>query len=311
MTLPSRWLVLKARLAPSHAATYPDPEDFTAQLAQGLTDLGGRAVHEDESGWQITHLAEGAVPVEFGDAADRWHGRLAAESGIAPPHLELETEWQEHGDWAELWKRGLEPRRLTERIVVTPSWCAPTVQPGDLVLTVDPGMAFGNAEHGTTRGCLRLLDRLVQPGVRLLDVGAGSAILAIAAARLGATSVLAIEMDELAIPTARENVEVNGVEAQVRVEQQKVDSADLAALGEYDGVIANIEAGFLRPLLDGFARAVAPAGWLLLSGILALEEADMRADTEAHGFDWVETDADGEWRSMLFRRHEMSRSASS
>jgi ribosomal protein L11 methyltransferase len=314
MTLPDRWLVLRVRPR-AHPSASPgaDPvpyDELEALVAQGLTDLGGRAVQFDDEGWLLTHLQADASQPDATDT-DAWRERVSRAVGLDPEHLDVETSWQEHGDWAELWKRGLEPRRLTSRLIVTPSWCTPEPGPDDFVITVDPGMAFGNAEHGTTRGCLRLLDGLVAPGDRLLDVGAGSAILAIAAALFGAESVEAIEMDELAIPTACENVETNGVGDRVVVRQARVSSQDLAALGPHDGVIANIEAGYLRPLLAGFAEAVRPHGWLLLSGILATEEDAMREATEAHGFTWVETDADGEWRSMHFQRLDGDASAES
>lgn len=307
MSLPERWLVLRVRprpdidLSPASPDRLMDLDELEALVAQGLTDLGGRAVQFDDDGWLLTHLqADPSRPDATQPAA--WLKAVADATGLDPAGLEVDTAWQEHGDWAELWKRGLEPRRLTPRLIVTPSWCTPDPGPDDFVITVDPGMAFGNAEHGTTRGCLRLLDDLVRPGDRLLDVGAGSAILAIAAALFGAASVEAIEMDELAIPTAHENVEANGVADRVVVHQQKVSSSAIAARGPHDGVIANIEAGYLRPLLSGFAEAVRPQGWLLLSGILGSEEDDMRAATEAHGFRWMRTDADGEWRSMHFQR---------
>jgi ribosomal protein L11 methyltransferase len=222
--------------------------------------------------------------------------------GCAPDALEVRTGWQEHGDWARLWKRGLAPRRVTERLVVAPSWTAPELRPDDLLIVVDPGMAFGTAEHGTTRGCLRLLDGRVRPGDRILDVGAGSAILSIAAALLGAEVVHAVEMDELAVPTARENVAANGVEARVRVEGVRLDAEGVASRGVYDGVVANIEVGHLVPLLHGLRSATRPGGWLLLSGILAEEEEEVRALAEVDDFSVDEVDADGEWRSLVLER---------
>lgn len=288
MSLPERWLVVRARDA--------GVDDDDGRVAEALLDIGGRAAHF-EDGWWITHLPDGDV--EHADP-ERWRAQVAERLGSDA--IEVEVAWQEHGDWAELWKRGLEPRRVGRHWVVTPSWCTPEVGPGDRVIVLDPGMAFGNAEHGTTRGCLRLLEAVVQPGERLLDVGAGSAVLSIAAALLGAASVTAIEFDPLATPAARENAEANGVADRVEVVEARATVASLAALTPRDGVVANIERGILTPLLPGFHAALAPRGWLILSGIPADEWPAMAETARDAGFALEAVDADGEWCSGRFTR---------
>lgn len=286
MNAPARWLVVRARARPGV------PDD--GLIADALLSLGGRAV-QFEDGWCVTHFAEADVDV---DDAGTWTERVG---GYLPPGgAEVEVGWQEHGDWAELWKRGLEPRRITPRLIVTPSWCDPRPNPDDLVITLDPGMAFGNAEHGTTRGCLRLLDQSVQPGDRILDVGAGSAVLSIAAALFGATRVTAIEADPLAIPAALENVTDNGVSERVEVIQAEVGPEDLAARGLHDGVVANIQRGILERLLPGLRAAVRPGGWMILSGIPADEWSRMSSTATAAGFTASTVDRDGEWCSGRF-----------
>jgi len=287
MSAPSRrWLELSVRC---EAAGELEP-----LLAEGLVALGGRAVQE-EGGAYVTHLEEPEDPDTFlGEA----RGFLADFVGAGP--VALSWRWIDHQDWAESWKRGLAPRRLTERLVVTTSWLPVTARPDDVVLVIDPGMAFGTAEHGTTRGCLRLLDRTLTEGEHVLDVGAGSGILSIAAARLGASDVLALEGDPLAVEALAENVDHNAAGDRVRWATRWADVAGLSLLEARDGVVANIESGILRPLLPGFAAAVKPGGWLILSGILAEEGPAMRADTEAAGFVFQAVDEDGEWRSGLF-----------
>lgn len=290
MTVPRRWLVVRARPAPG--------ADDDGRLADALLDLGGRAVQYDD-GWWVTHLADDEV-----DVADArvWRDRVAAY--LAPGGVEVDVAWQEHGDWAELWKRGLEPRRVGDRLMVTPSWCVPEVNPGDVVITLDPGMAFGNAEHGTTRGCLRLLESSVRVGDRVLDVGAGSAVLSIAAALLGAAAVTAVEADPLATPAARDNVEANGVGHRVDVVEARLDADGVARMGPRDGVVANIERGVLTPLLPGFRAALRPGGWLILSGVPADEWDAMTERARAAGFDPDAVDVDGEWRAGRFIRRE-------
>lgn len=277
----------------------PAEDPGGALLAEALLALGGRAVHLADGAW-TTHLPEDA---DLPDDPLEVAARLAEESGLDAVSVEL--AWQDQEDWAEVWKAGLAARRVTDRLVVTPSWIEPETGAGDLVMVLDPGMAFGNAEHGTTRGCLRLLDGAVQEGDRILDIGAGSAVLSIASVLLGAASATAVEGDELAIPTARENAERNGVGAQVDVVHARVDAKDLVRLGReaggFDGVICNIEGHLLAPLLPGLVDATRPGGWLLLSGILGDQWADFDAEVTSRGLALEAADADGEWRSGRFR----------
>ncbi len=135
--------------------------------------------------------------------------------------LRLSWSWQPQGDWESVWRHGLGSRKLTDRIVVTPSWCRPEAEElaegRAVVVVVDPGMAFGTAEHGTMRGALRLLDCALSPGESLLDAGCGSAILAITASILGADHVLAVDLDPYATEAAGENVRRNQVSERVTI----------------------------------------------------------------------------------------------
>ena len=131
---------------------------------------------------------------------------------------EPRTRFLAETDWAEAWKAGYDVLRIGRRLVVRPSWRDYAPQPGDLVIDLDPGMAFGSGLHPTTRLCLEALEDTMRPGLTVLDVGTGSGILAIAAARLGASRVLALDTDPLAVQIARENVALNQVESIVRVE---------------------------------------------------------------------------------------------
>ena len=283
-----RWLELSVRGPPS--------EDAVMLMADVLVQVGGRGALEQE-GRCVAYFEE---PDDLNSFLQHVHARLASGTGL--DDIELEARWQLHEDWAESWKRGLAPRRITDRIVVRPSWTSFEPDSGDVVIVLDPGMAFGTAEHETTRGCLRLLDRTVSPGDNVIDVGSGSGILAVAAALIGASEVLAIEGDLLACEALRENLDRNGVAERVRCADEWVDVHSLGARAPVDGVVANIETGVLRPLLDGFRAVLRPGGWLILSGIGGDEWEAFMADTEDRGFRFGDVDSDGEWCSGLFRR---------
>jgi ribosomal protein L11 methyltransferase len=289
---PARWLELRVR---DRAAG-----ELSPLLVEGLLALGARAAQEID-GWYVTAIEEPPDPAAF---VTRAADTLRAVTGSDA--VELETSWRSQEDWAETWKRGLEPRWITERLLVRPSWAPVDSDRPHVEIVIDPGMAFGTAEHATTRGCLRLLDRAAAEGDRVLDVGSGSGILAIAAARLGAASVVAIEADRLACEALRENVARNGVADRVRCVEAMIAAGDLARMGLVSGVVANIESGPLTALMPGFAAAVEPGGWLILSGILDHEWPAMRSRAEGAGFQLHELDAEAEWIAALLLKPRAS-----
>jgi ribosomal protein L11 methyltransferase len=156
-------------------------------------------------------------------------------------------------------------------------------------------MAFGTAEHPTTRGCLRTLEALVAEGERVADVGTGSGILAITAALLGASKVVALESDPWASAAARENAVANAVDGRVEILDTTVGAGVLALLGPFDGIVANIETGVLIPLLPDFRLALAPSGWLVLSGILAVEADGVVQAAMREGLSLTCQDSEAEW----------------
>jgi ribosomal protein L11 methyltransferase len=168
-------------------------------------------------------------------------------------------------DWAEAWKAGFQVLRIGRRLRIVPSWIPYAAAPGEVAIMLDPGMAFGTGLHPSTQLCLQALEELLRAGMRILDVGTGSGILAIAAAKLGAGQVLALDIDPTAVRTARENVARNGVGQVVQVAAGSVDGPQR---GRFDGVLANILAEVIARLGPDLARHVAPGGWLVASGIV-------------------------------------------
>lgn len=282
MGKPTRWLVISVR-ASSDAQI--------DALTEGLLALGGSAVQQQESS-----LISYVRPPENVDA---WleHARSTLE-------CDVEWNWQDDQDWSETWKQGLKPRRVGRHFVVAPTWTTPAQRAGDRVISIDPEMAFGTGEHATTRGALRFIEQCVEPGHRILDVGTGSAILAIGAALCGAEHVLAVEYDEDAILNARDNIVRNGVDRIITLETAMVDDAYLRARGNgaFDLIAANVLSSVLQPLLASFHRAIRESGHLILGGILESEADDMIDAARAAGFTLLAEDLEEEWWGALFRR---------
>jgi ribosomal protein L11 methyltransferase len=281
------WLVLSAR---SPAVELKD------QLAEGLLALGGSAIEDSDellSTWII-------APEDVEAFVTQARVALAHATGG-----DVEVMWrlEAERDWLDEWRRGLGARRVGARIIVTPTWIEPEHVPDDIVIAIDPQMAFGTGEHATTRIVLELMQSLVQPGDRVLDVGTGSAILAIAAARLGARSVDAVEADADALENAQENIVRNGAQTHVQLAHAQVDPSWLRARATtYDGILANILSGVLRPLLPGFLHALRPGGRLILCGILRAEAQAMRTAALAAGFTAASERAEDEWWGGAFYR---------
>lgn len=201
-------------------------------------------------------------------------------------------------DWAHKWKEFFKPEKITDRIVIKPTWEAYEAKEGDILIEIDPGMAFGTGTHPTTRGCLRLIEEVASKGgiETMLDVGTGSGILAIAAARLGVQRTIAIDLDSAAVKVAEENIILNKVESQVRVAKIKVDIIYVM----FNLVVANIIAEDLIRLSVPLKGRVMPGGCLILSGIVA-EKADMVK--EAFKELSLEKELiEGEWVSLLYKR---------
>jgi ribosomal protein L11 methyltransferase len=280
---PDRWLELTVRC--------PIEPELVSVV---LLDLGGSAV-EETGGALVTY-----VPPPPDLDAFLLRAREGLERLSASTQFDLSWRWQPQEDWERLWRRGLGPRQITPRLTVTPSWEAMEPGPGEVVLTLDPGMAFGTAEHATTRGCLRMLDKTLEPGVRLADVGSGSGILAIAAVLLGAREVLAMEMDEMSCDTAAENLVRNGVQALVDIRQVRVEGGAALAEAPFDGIVANLQSHLILPLLSAFRMSLNVQGWLILSGILSTERDEVQSAALQEGFLLLEEDEEDGWWTGVF-----------
>jgi ribosomal protein L11 methyltransferase len=210
-------------------------------------------------------------------------------------------------DWAHAWKKFYKPLRIGRRVVLKPSWEEFPAQPDDVIIELDPGMAFGTGLHPSTRLCVAALEEIVQPGDAVLDLGTGSGVLALVAAKLGARSILATDIDTLAVRVARENAERNGlpVGENLRIEAGSVPGG---LAGAFQVIVANILAEVLVGLFEGaygnppLAEPLAPAGKLILSGILN-ERAQLVIDAAArHGLTLVDRKAEGDWVALVVQQ---------
>lgn len=202
-------------------------------------------------------------------------------------------------DWESAWKAYFKPLRVGRRFVVKPSWEEYAPRPEDRVLELDPGMAFGTGAHPTTQLCLEALEAVVQPGERVLDFGTGSGILALAAARLGA-SVVGLDTDPVAAGAADLNVTANHLRDRVRIQGGDLEALDAA--DRFDGIVANILAGVILEYADGLAERCRPGGWLVASGIIDHRADAVVAGLQASGFDGFQRLSRGEWVALIARR---------
>lgn len=270
--------------------------------------------------WNLgVHLPDGAAPATLEifcatHAEAKSHRRalraLAPQAHFGPATIKPVARQ----DWAESWKRFFHAQRVSERIVVKPSWESFAARPEDCIVEIDPGLSFGTGLHGTTRACLRFLDawQRRQPQASVLDMGCGTGILAIAAAKLGFPRVRAMDNDPAAVRVARANAVCNAVADRIECIQADVAIATvaIATVAEfkadmtYDLVLANLLAGMLIAWADRITVAVSrtPGSGLVLSGILEEQYEAVRSAYLARGFAEQESITLEGWKTGCFCR---------
>jgi ribosomal protein L11 methyltransferase len=329
--MPEYWLELSVRAAP--------------EMVEAVSEVMGRYVQGGvaiEEPYRLLDDGQVHVPIPNAPATVRcyvpadaageeararieeglWHlrqiaGALGATGEIGP----MEAQQIAEEDWANAWKEHFYVLHLGNRTVIKPSWRDYDPQPHEVVVELDPGMAFGTGLHPTTRTCLLALEDVIRPGDRILDVGTGSGILAIAALRLGATSVLALDVSQVAVEATRTNAEVNDVADRMQVHLATLEGAAGepyfplppavavlgAEVGVYDVVVANIIARVIAQLAPALVRATCPGGTLIASGIIAERRAEAEEPLRAAGLVDIREIIEGDWVTLVGRRAEQSR----
>ena len=222
--------------------------------------------------------------------------KVEIEQALVP--WECRFEQVPDTDWTLSWRSFFQPVYPTPRMAICPPWDRVPDPPGGFTIAIDPQMAFGTGHHETTRLALLGLEKKIMPGDRVLDVGTGSGILSIAAVKLGAAEVMAVDIEAAAIENARANCVLNGVDAQVVLMQCSVDRVS----GIFDVVVANMISGILLPIIPKLAKRLHPEGYAILGGILDREREAFCAVLDRANLVLDEMLEDGEWLCAIARK---------
>lgn len=283
------------------ASGSPGVQEETTQSVAGKLvshSLWEEETREDEEKDSPVRALKGYLP-EGGDIAlDAVRARLES-IGWA-----LKTSFLKDTDWSEEWKKGLRPIRVSHEgrsVIVKPTWQRLKRSKGDIIIDIDPGMAFGTGGHATTKMCLKAILRLVKggklpKGPTILDVGTGTGVLAIAAVKLDFKKAVGTDIDKVALKVARKNASVNGTKL-------ALSAKDLSGVpGKFDLVAANILAGELKRLSEALKARITPGGFLILSGILKTEKDSIESAFKSIGLEKAFVLTDREWVAFAFRK---------
>jgi len=275
----------------------PDAEEAISNM---LWESGSNGViQRDGDTTGITETVVGFLPKntdlesKIGGIRNLWNDLCRLDLATGDCHIEIRPV--PTSDWTTSWQKLFAPVQISDRLIIAPPWVkfeATDTRRARIVL-IEPGMAFGTGEHETTQLCLRMLEKEVRSGDRVLDIGAGSGILSITSVFSGAQTATAIDIDEEAIENARDNIRRNGVSEQVQVHAGQIDHP--AVNGPYRVIVSNTDLKTLISLLPSFTALLASDGVLLLSGVLLDEEDALTARLDAHGFLLRERYTMGEW----------------
>lgn len=287
----ARWLELSVTV----------PSELAEPVAYLFRKYARGLVIEEEPGSHVTTLRAYLSP-----RARKSQARI--DVGIRLIHTaagtgELVVREVAEDEWERAWKAHFTLLKVGRRLVVRPPWMAYTPAEGELVITLDPGMAFGTGHHPTTRLCLELLEELVKPGAAVLDLGTGSGILTVAAVKLGAGSVVALDVDPLAVRVARQGLRANEIRRGVRVARGTLPHP-LAPEGSMDLAVANISSKVVKDSAAHLWRVLKPGGLLISSGYLADQAAEVEDVLKAAGLAPVQRRTQEGWAATVSeRRH--------
>jgi ribosomal protein L11 methyltransferase len=316
-----------------HEVTIYTTEEAIEMVTNFMHELGAGGVSIEESGTlnkqrdtsfgqlydqPLNDIPEGRCEIKsyFSDGIDmerilaELDGslRMLSEIGIdtGNPRVELKDVYDE--DWADEWKKYFKPIRVSERLTIKPTWEPYTATSDELIIEIDPGMAFGTGTHETTALCLRTLEHVIRGGEEVIDVGTGSGILSIAAIKLGVKHVLALDLDPVAIIIAKENALLNGLQDSITIIESdllKVIESPEKALGitlPVQIVVANILAEVIMLFCDDVYNALLPGGTYIASGIIMAKETLVEEAMTLAGLTVIEKFYDQNWVAIVARK---------
>ncbi|MZQ76340.1 MAG: 50S ribosomal protein L11 methyltransferase [Peptoclostridium sp.] len=223
------------------------------------------------------------------------------EYGLEIGEGSVEISEVDDSDWADSWKKYYKPTKIGDRIVIKPTWEEYSKTEGELVIELDPGMAFGTGTHETTSMCIRALEEYVTPDKTVFDIGCGSGILSIVAAKLGAHRVIGGDFDEVAVKVANENVALNGVGATVDI---RLGNLLEVVEGSADIVVANIIADVIIMLSKDVPKIIKPGGIFISSGIIHEKLDSVQDALVSNGFEIIKVEKMGEWAAVVSKKGE-------
>jgi ribosomal protein L11 methyltransferase len=303
-----QWLELTVR-------THPEAVESVSELLSRYTP-GGVAIEEpielvDEgqeyrviTGQPV--LVHAYLPVDGTEEEARqrvaeglWHFASLGQHFVG----ELQTQVVNEEDWANAWKDYFHVTHIGQRLVIRPSWREYAPKGEEVVLELDPGMAFGTGLHPTTRLCLEQVEQRTRPGTRIIDVGTGSGILALAAAKLGADSIYCIDNSSVAVESATANAALNGLSDKITVVLGILDETEATRMaGQFDIVLVNILAHIIGGMASQLAQIVAPGGLVIASGIIEARRPDAEQPLLAAGLTLIDQAAIDDWLVLIFRK---------
>jgi ribosomal protein L11 methyltransferase len=274
------------------------PPEAAELLSCLLFEGGCRGLEErtDEAVWRALAYFEVGKPraeltATLTDAGKRLAREIGQEVDVRVRRREILPE-----DWEKKWREGLSPFRAGERTVVVPSGCTYSAKEGEIVIAMDARLAFGSGHHETTKLAIRALERTVPPGSSVLDLGSGSGILALVAARLGASKVTAVEVDEVPYANMVENIEANGLGGRIKTLRA---SLTRAPRDRFAIVVANLDRNGLLSGMGEIAARLLPGGTALLTGFLGTDRREIEQRMKECGLTPVSCDEMGEWRLLV------------
>lgn len=283
--------------------------DLIADVFYGLNAKGvviDDPLLEPEEGWAPDAIARPSRPAVTGylpmddQYENRRHVLEQSVGRLVGGHVIDHTiayRLVDEEDWAESWKAFFWPQAITSRMVVKPTWREYAADPDQLVIEIDPGMAFGTGTHPTTSLCIQLLEDHLRPADAVLDVGTGSGILLIAAAKLGASHLAGIDSDAMAVDVARKNLIQNNID----MSTVSLTCGNLVhdVTDTYEVVVANILAEVIIALLDDVSAVVKPGGLFICSGIIESMQSEVAEKMSSSGFDVLDQRQDGDWVALV------------